>query len=148
MTNNFDRRNQHSFPLSEEFGRTGDTPEDVKKTYDRTQKSRQLLSQLINVLSELINEWEAFKSFGGDIDYFSDFRDVESTTQVCSHRRHFFPSRIRLRRSSRLPMRRFALPRIILTGHFVSSKRCLRSLTSSAESWSLCVILPRPQPKM
>jgi hypothetical protein len=61
---------------------------------------------------------------------------------------HFFPSRMRLRRSSRIPTRRFVLLRIILTGRFVPSKRCLRSCTSSAKSWWLYVILPRIQPKM
>jgi hypothetical protein len=56
----------------------------VKKTYDWTQKTRELLNQLINVLSELTNEWEAFKSSDGDIRYFSDIRDVQSTAQACS----------------------------------------------------------------
>ena len=62
----------------------------MKETYDWTQKTRQLLSQLINVLSELTNEWEAFKSSDGDICYFSDFRDVQSTAQVCGHRSLLF----------------------------------------------------------
>jgi len=56
----------------------------VKKTYDWTQKTRELLSQLINVLSELINEWEAFNSSNGDICYFSDVRGAQSTTQAHS----------------------------------------------------------------
>lgn len=55
----------------------------MKETYDWTQKTRELLSQLINVLSELNNEWEAFKSSDGDIRYFSDVSDVQSTAQAC-----------------------------------------------------------------
>jgi hypothetical protein len=57
-TNHFDNRNRHSFPLSEEFGRTeGDRPEHVE-TYYWPQKTGELLGKfiIINVLLELINE--------------------------------------------------------------------------------------------
>ena len=57
----------------------------MKETYDWTQKTRELLSQLINLLSELINEWEAFKSSDGDILFFFALKDVQSTAQACSY---------------------------------------------------------------
>jgi hypothetical protein len=72
--------------LSQEFGRAGQQAEDEKKTYDWTQKTRELLNQLLNVLSGIIKAWETFNSSDGDIVYFSESDYSKAASQRHAHR--------------------------------------------------------------
>ncbi len=53
-------------------------PNDEKKTCDWSQRATELLSELINNLSELIEAWKSFADQNGDICYFSDFCSATS----------------------------------------------------------------------
>jgi len=80
------QRNQHSCCLSQEFGRPGQQAEDEKKTYDWTQKTRERLNQLLNVLSGIIKAWETFNSSDGDVVYFSESHYSKAASQHHAHR--------------------------------------------------------------
>jgi hypothetical protein len=47
---------------------------DVKKTFDWTQQSKELLRKLQVQLSKTIAEWKRFSSKDGDIGYFQDIK--------------------------------------------------------------------------
>jgi len=51
----------------------------------------ELLSQLLDVLSETIKAWERFNSSNGDIGYFSD---IESSLDASQHRTRLSPRAI------------------------------------------------------
>lgn len=71
-----------AFPsLSQGLASTRFQPKDVKKICDRTQRARELLSKLINVLSATINAWEMFNAQHGDICYFLDFDSSQATSR-------------------------------------------------------------------
>jgi hypothetical protein len=62
----------HPFPLSEHPGAAADRAEQVKKSYDWTLRTTELLSLLMGVLSETVKAWDRFNCLDGDIGYFSD----------------------------------------------------------------------------
>ncbi|KAH8588290.1 hypothetical protein B0O99DRAFT_693577 [Bisporella sp. PMI_857] len=74
-------RTQHSFTLSPQPGKEGDQAEDIKKSFDWTHQTMDLLSQLLDVLSETIKAWEIFNSPSGDINYFSDIYSSQDAQQ-------------------------------------------------------------------
>ena len=52
--------------------------EDVKKSFDWTHQTMELVSQLLDVLSETIKAWDIFNSSDGDIGYFSDIDSLDT----------------------------------------------------------------------
>lgn len=63
---------QYDSILSQHSNTAGDQAQDAKMTFDWTQKTKELLTQLLERLSKLIQAWESFKSSTGDISYFLD----------------------------------------------------------------------------
>lgn len=45
--------------------------EDLKQTFNRTQRTLQLLRRLLDMISKLTNAWDRFNSHNGDIGYFA-----------------------------------------------------------------------------
>ena len=57
----------------------------MKEAFERTLHMTGLLTQLLDVLSKLIESWEGFVSDNGDIGYFSDICSFsQSDNSQCS----------------------------------------------------------------
>lgn len=57
--------------FSQDLGVEAHREEDLKETFNRTQRTLQLLRRLLDALSKLTNAWERFNSINGDIGYFA-----------------------------------------------------------------------------
>jgi len=56
--------------------------DDVKATFDRTQKTLLFLGDLHDALLRINEAWTQFSSTGGDIGYFHDFENVPQVSQI------------------------------------------------------------------
>jgi hypothetical protein len=79
------QRKRHPFTLSQRSRNKGGRVKDVKKAFDWTQQAIELLSQLLDVLSETIKAWDMFKSPNGDIGYFTDASTLPNTQKSPLH---------------------------------------------------------------
>jgi hypothetical protein len=74
VADNFYQRKRYSSILSQMPGIVKCRVKNVKKTYDWTHQTIELLTQLSDVLSETIKAWEMFTYPDGDICYFLNSR--------------------------------------------------------------------------
>jgi hypothetical protein len=73
-----EQRERHPSTLSQPSGTTKDN---VKKTFDWTRQTAELLSRLNEALSGMITFWERFNSLHGDIGYFANIQSSEASKQ-------------------------------------------------------------------
>jgi hypothetical protein len=59
---------------------TRERGEEMQRAFDWTFQRMDLLSELIDVLSGIIDEWNTFISLNGDVGYFSDLDEFPRST--------------------------------------------------------------------
>ncbi|KAE9373616.1 hypothetical protein N431DRAFT_504241 [Stipitochalara longipes BDJ] len=67
-------KHSRTFAYSNASQNSSERSDEIKRSFHWTQERMRLLGKLINVLSGSIQQWRAFKSQDGDIEYFSDLQ--------------------------------------------------------------------------
>jgi hypothetical protein len=84
------QKQSHTFMYSDASQNSSERLEEIKRSFNWAIARMQLLGMLINVLSGLLQQWNAFVSpNGGDIEYLSDlqhlFQNESSESQDNGH---------------------------------------------------------------